>query len=100
VLRLLGSVLLAPVFEELIFRGLLYGSLRASLSWPLAAIGSALVFGLAHGYGPTGFLSVLLSGLLWAWVYERTGSLLPCIVAHVVNNALVALTLLLVLRWA
>jgi hypothetical protein len=95
---LLGAVLFAPIFEELIFRGLLYGSLRARLSWPVAALGSALVFGLAHGYGATGFLSVLLSGLLWAYVYERTGSLLPCIAAHVVNNAAVALTLVALLR--
>lgn len=95
---LLGSVVFAPVFEELIFRGLLYGTLRARLSWPLAAAGSALVFALAHGYGIAGFLSVFLSGLLWAWIYERTGSLLPSMAAHVVNNATVALTLAVMLR--
>lgn len=98
--RLLGSVLFAPVFEELIFRGCLYGSLRSHMGSLTAAITSSLVFGLAHGYGLVGFLSVLLSGLLWAWVYERTGSLLPCIVAHVVNNLLVALSFLVLLRWA
>jgi CAAX protease family protein len=95
---LLGSVVFAPVFEELIFRGLLYGTLRARLAWPLAALGSALVFALAHGYGAAGFLSVFLSGVLWAWVYERTGSLLPSMAAHVVNNAAVALTLTAMLR--
>jgi membrane protease YdiL (CAAX protease family) len=95
---LLGSVVFAPVFEELIFRGLLYGTLRARLSWPLAAAGSALVFALAHGYGIAGFLSVFLSGLLWAWIYERTGSLLPSMAAHAVNNATVALTLAAMLR--
>jgi len=95
---LLGSVVFAPVFEELIFRGLLYGTLRARLTWPLAALGSALVFALAHGYGAAGFLSVFLSGVLWAWVYERTGSLLPSMAAHVVNNAAVALTLTATLR--
>jgi uncharacterized protein len=95
---LLGSVLFAPVFEELIFRGLLYGTLRTRLAWPLAGVASALVFALAHGYGAAGFLSVFLSGLLWAWVYERTGSLLPCMAAHVVNNAAVAVTLTALLR--
>jgi membrane protease YdiL (CAAX protease family) len=93
-----GSVLFAPVFEELTFRGLLYGSLRARLAWPAAAALSALIFGAAHGYGLAGFLSVLASGILWAWVYERTGSLLPAIAAHVVNNAAVAATLLTLLR--
>jgi membrane protease YdiL (CAAX protease family) len=94
----LGAVLFAPVFEELVFRGLLYGSLRSRFKWPAAAVASALVFGLAHGYGPAGFASVLASGLLWAYLYERTGSLLPGIIAHVVNNLAVAVTLLALLR--
>jgi uncharacterized protein len=95
---LVGAILFAPIFEELIFRGLLYGTLRTRLSWPLAALGSALVFAFAHGYGAAGFLSVLLSGFLWAWIYERTGSLLPSMVAHMANNAAVALTLTALLR--
>jgi uncharacterized protein len=95
---LVSSILFAPVFEELIFRGVLYGTLRTRLAWPLAAVGSALVFAVAHGYGAAGFASVLLSGILWAWVYERTGSLLPSMLAHAVNNAAVALTLTALLR--
>jgi membrane protease YdiL (CAAX protease family) len=95
---LLGSIVFAPLFEELIFRGLLYGTLRTRLAWPLAATTSGLVFALAHGYGVIGFLSVFLSGVLWAWVYERTGSLLPSILAHVANNAAVAITLTVLLR--
>jgi uncharacterized protein len=97
-MSLLGSVVFAPVFEELIFRGLLYGTLRTRLAWPVAATGSALVFAVAHGYGAAGFVSVLLSGVLWAWVYERTGSLLPSMAAHVANNLAVALTLAAMLR--
>jgi membrane protease YdiL (CAAX protease family) len=95
---LLGSIVFAPVFEELIFRGLLHGTLRTRLGWPLAAVVSGFVFALAHGYGVAGFVSVFLSGVLWAWVYERTGSLLPAILAHAVNNAAVAITLLALLR--
>jgi CAAX protease family protein len=95
---LIGSIVFAPVFEEIIFRGLLYGTMRTRLAWPVAALGSALVFALAHGYGAAGFLSVFLSGVLWAWVYERTGSLLPSMAAHVVNNAAVAVTLTALLR--
>jgi membrane protease YdiL (CAAX protease family) len=93
-----GAVIFAPVFEELIFRGLVYGSLRARFSWPVAAVASAVVFGLAHGYGVVGFASVLVSGILWAYVYERTGSLLPGMAAHVINNAAVAVTLVALLR--
>lgn len=95
---LVATILLAPVFEELIFRGLFYGSLRARLGvWP-AILVSALVFAVAHGYGAAGFASVFLSGVLWAWAYERTGSLLPAIGAHAANNAAVGITLLWLLR--
>jgi uncharacterized protein len=92
------TALLAPVFEELIFRGFLYGSLRARWGvWP-SIIMSALVFALAHGYGSIGFASVFLSGALWAWSYERTRSLLPAMAAHVANNAAVVVTQLWLLR--
>ncbi|HXH81449.1 MAG TPA: CPBP family intramembrane glutamic endopeptidase, partial [Candidatus Tectomicrobia bacterium] len=102
---LVSGVVVAPVFEEIVFRGLLYGSLRrlggpspTMRAWLPAGLASALVFALAHGYGVGGFTSVLLSGLLWTWAYERTRSLLPGIVAHAVNNAIVSVTLLLLLR--
>lgn len=95
---LLGAVIFAPLFEELIFRGALFGTLRVRLRWPLAALASALIFAGAHGYGLVGFASVFLSGLLWAWAYEKTGSLLPGMIAHAANNLAVAVTLLALLR--
>jgi CAAX protease family protein len=76
----------APVFEELTFRGLLYGTLRTRLGpWP-SALASAALFTVPHGYAAAGSLSVLMSGLLWAWAYERTRSLLPGLLAHSANN--------------
>ena len=92
------TVVLAPVFEELIFRGLLYGSLRARFGVRPAVLVSAAIFALAHGYGAAGFASVFLSGALWAWSYERTRSLLPGMAAHMANNAAAGLTLLWLLR--
>jgi membrane protease YdiL (CAAX protease family) len=97
-LTMLGTVVLAPVFEELIFRGLLYGTLRVRLGPWLAALVSAAIFAFAHGYGAAGFVSVFVSGVLWAWAYERTGSLLPSMAAHVANNAAVGVTFLWLLR--
>ena len=95
---LLGTVVFAPVFEEIVFRGLLYATLRRRLAWPLAATVSAAVFAIAHGYGAAGFGSVFVSGLLWAIAYERTGSLLPNTAAHVLNNVAAAVGVLLLLR--
>jgi membrane protease YdiL (CAAX protease family) len=82
-------VLLAPVAEELFFRGFLFAGLRSRWSlWP-AALTSGLIFGLVHA--PTGITTVVplaALGLALCWLYDRTGSLWPCVIAHMINNAL------------
>jgi CAAX protease family protein len=95
---LVAAVVVAPIVEELTFRGLLYGTLRRRWRPLTAGLASALVFAVAHGYGVWGFASVLWSGLLWAWAYERTRSLLPGMLAHALNNLTTAITLLELLR--
>lgn len=95
---LVGAVVVAPIFEELAFRGVLYATLRRRLGVASAAGVSAAAFALAHGYGTAGFVTVFASGVLWAWAYERTGSLLPGIAAHALNNLAVATALALLLR--
>jgi uncharacterized protein len=97
-ISLLEYVVFAPIFEELAFRGLLFAVLRRRLSFLPAALMSASIFALAHGYGWIGFISVLWSGVLWAWAYEKTGSLIPGMVAHALNNLLVCLAVMALLR--
>jgi len=80
---------LAPVSEELFFRGMLFGGLRASLPFLPAALISAVVFGSLHL--PTGASTVpplILFGFLLAWVYERSGSIWPAVILHAINNSL------------
>jgi CAAX protease family protein len=95
---LFGTVVAAPVLEEIVFRGLLFATLRRRLAWPVAAVISAAIFAAAHGYGAAGFGSVFISGLLWAVAYEKTGSVLPGTAAHVANNVAAAAGVLLLLR--
>lgn len=95
---LLEYVCFAPVFEELAFRGLLFGVFRRRFQFGMAAVLSAALFALAHGYGLIGFLSVFWSGIIWAWAYERTGSLWPGVLGHAVNNLLVCLSVMALLR--
>jgi uncharacterized protein len=95
---LLEYVIFAPLFEELAFRGLLFALLRRKFRFLPAALISAGIFGIAHGYGLAGLLSVCWSGVLWAWIYEKTGSLLPGILAHAINNLLVCLAVMALLR--
>jgi membrane protease YdiL (CAAX protease family) len=95
---LLEYVVFAPIFEELAFRGLLFAILRRKFRFLPAALMSAAIFGIAHGYGMVGLISVCWSGVLWAWIYERTGSLLPGMLAHSINNLLVCLAVMGLLR--
>jgi membrane protease YdiL (CAAX protease family) len=97
-ISLVEYVIFAPVFEELAFRGLLFAILRRKFRFLPAALISASIFAIAHGYGLVGFISVLWSGVLWAWMYEKTGSLLPGILAHAINNLLVCLSVMALLR--
>ena len=97
-ISLLEYVVFAPIFEELAFRGLLYAMLRRRFQFMPAALISASIFALAHGYGLIGFISVFWSGFLWAWIYERTGSLIPGMIAHATNNLLVCLMVMSLLR--
>ena len=80
---------LAPISEELFFRGMIYGGLRLRFSvWP-AAILSGIIFVLPHALtGPLAAIILAGLGVALAWLYERTGSIWPCIFAHVINNSL------------
>lgn len=83
---LFGYAVLVPIAEEIVFRGVLYGWLRQSLSTETSVVISAIVFGLSHGIGFNGMMS-LLGGIGFALLYEYSGSVLPGILVHMVNNA-------------
>jgi len=92
-LVLLGLV--APVAEELIFRGFVYPALRRYLP-PFTAVGlSAIIFGLMH-MNSLALVQIVGIGIVLAVLYERTRSVIPCIVCHAMNNILVFCLILLV----
>lgn len=84
------AVVFAPLFEEIFFRGFLYKGLRNSWGWWPAALGSAVVFGMAH-LQLTVFVPIFALGVALAWVYERTGSLWTSIAMHAIFNGLAVL---------
>ncbi len=85
-LLLLGG-LGAPLGEELLYRGMLYGALRRRWGFWGAALVSSLAFGLFHVI-PLQVLTAMLLGLVLCWVYERSGSLWAPVLVHLVNNLL------------
>jgi membrane protease YdiL (CAAX protease family) len=84
--------LIAPIFEELVFRGLLFSWLRGRLAFAPAAGLSAAAFALAHGL-PILMPALFAVGLLLAFVYEKSRSLWPTILVHCVFNILMTLAL-------
>jgi CAAX protease family protein len=96
-LFLIGGGLLAPIGEETLFRGYVFNAFRltfVSKRWgiPLAYLASALLFAIIHIFGVTQGAAALIVpiffiALVLAWGMHRTGSLLPCIVAHALFNS-------------
>ena len=91
----LTIALLAPVLEELLFRGAIEGRLLQRWSNPWVGIAvSSLIFGIIH-LNPAQIPFAFLMGLMFGWLYYRTGSLLPGIVGHVLNNSIAAVNMIL-----
>jgi membrane protease YdiL (CAAX protease family) len=79
--------LLAPVCEELVFRGaILRALLRWRRGWAAITI-SALLFSLVHA-NPVQMPHAFVIGLLLGWLYYRTDSVVPGVVYHWVNNSI------------
>ena len=76
-------VVLRPLFEEIVFRGLLYGPIRRKTDPIMAALITSLLFMLADGSYTSPHL---LSGILSAYLYERTEMLLPGMILHGMIN--------------
>lgn len=83
---LLMTCLLAPVLEEMLFRGVILRGFLQRYPRGIAIVHSAGVFGLAH-MNLYQFVVGLTIGLVTGWLYERTRSLWPCITLHAAYNS-------------
>jgi len=91
-LLLILVAVIAPIAEELFFRGMLYPLLRQRRSAKVAIVLNGFVFALIH------FIPLLIPGLFFvgmvlAWVRERSGSIIPCILLHAAQNSIVLFSL-------
>lgn len=95
VLLVLLAVVLAPLAEEFVFRGVLYAAFRRTR---LGVIGSAIllsaIWSAMHwGYSPQNLAALFCLGLLFAYIVWRTGSLWPAIAGHAANNLVAVVAL-------
>ncbi|HEX9693775.1 MAG TPA: CPBP family intramembrane glutamic endopeptidase [Actinomycetota bacterium] len=97
------SLVIAPIHEELFFRGILFRSLADRYGFAVGAGGSGLAFGLIHYVPGPVYGSVLLMGVMvftgvaLAWFYQRRGNIVASMAAHSTFNV-IGLTLILALR--
>lgn len=88
IVLLIESCIIAPIFEELLYRGVLLNGLLNKYSYKKAIIYSALVFGIAHLNLPQGINAFFLA-LILGVVFYYTKSIYICIIMHAVNNIVV-----------
>lgn len=89
----LAISVLGPILEEVLFRGAIQGFLMRKFSNPwVGIVVASAIFGIVH-MNPIQVFYAFFLGLVFGWLYYRTGSLMPCIVGHVLNNSLAAFTM-------
>ncbi len=85
---ILMTVLLAPVFEEMLFRGLILESARQRWGASAAILISAVLFGLVHAPIWPQVVNAFIMGIMLGYIYVLTDSLLSVIIIHAVNNGM------------
>ena len=86
--QILLIVIAASLSEEICFRGMLFGGLRERLPMLAAALLSAAIFGGLHALtGLSAVPPLIAFGFILCLLYEKTGSIVPGIVLHMLNNS-------------
>lgn len=83
----IATAVVAPIVEEIIFRGLIMNRLARVMPGWLAVVLSAVVFGVCHGH-PVWFAYAFVLGAVFGFIDLRANSILPSILGHVVFNAI------------
>lgn len=84
-MQLLSVGIMAPLLEEILFRGLILGSLKKAMHPWVAIVLSAVAFGVAHGT-PIGIIYATGLGIIMGWIFVKFNSVLPSILFHMAYN--------------
>lgn len=88
ILLILGSAIFIPIFEELIFRGIILQFFQQRFPFWIAAIGSSFIFGIAHTYSLGVMVSAFMMGMFMTVLCRKTNSIIPAMLFHMMNNTL------------
>ena len=83
----LTGIIIAPLVEEIFFRGFVFTGLREKYGWIPAALISAGLFAAVH-LQPITIPPIFLMGLIFAYLYQRTESIWPAVIMHFATNTL------------
>lgn len=97
IVLLLISFTVAPVAEEVFFRGFLYNAFRARMPWAIAGFAQSFIFGFAHLLGLTHAIAASVIGLLLTAIYEWRKTLATPIFVHAGINLVVAIGIALMM---
>ncbi len=81
---LIGTILISPIAEEIIFRGIILNRLKLVVPVNIAILMSSICFGALHGYGS--MISAFVFGLCMCVLYIKTDNILVPMSAHIMNN--------------
>lgn len=98
VMAFVGLVILPPIFEEVLFRGYLFGRLRRHVGFVFSTIVTSLAFGFVHGQWNVGVDTFVLS-LFLCFLREYTGSLWAPMLLHALKNGLAYFFLFIAPLW-
>jgi hypothetical protein len=87
---LFGGAIVAPFVEEVFFRGFIFAGLRQRWDWKKAALASSALFALFHVM-PTSLAPIFILGLIFAFLYQVSGSIWPAILMHMLTNSVALL---------
>lgn len=91
VIGIASAGIVSPIYEEIFYRGFIYRWLRTRISMRWAIVISSLIFTLAHFPTLNAMPVNFISGIVFAWAYERTGSVVPGMIVHSVFNTIAVL---------
>jgi membrane protease YdiL (CAAX protease family) len=79
------AAVFGPVIEELFFRGFMYNAFKKRIGVFAAMLVTASAFAALHAHA-VGFLPIMILGMLLAYLYEKTGTLVSSITVHAMHN--------------